>query len=356
MTNFDYLEADLSSCRLCEWRCKVDRLADNQLDNKNRNIEQSLGVCRNSLPLVASSQLHPATPASFDAFLTGCNFKCIFCQNWSISMFDQTSDVASSEIEGYYNPSTWAELGLAALASEHAEIIKADRLFFTGGEPTCSLPWIESVVQAAKALSPDVKVNFDTNGFMTKGALNRILEFTTSITFDLKAYSNDIFRALTGANVKPVLRNLKFIIQNAPDKLWEVRVMVIPQIHDEDVVDLCNFLANIDSNVKLNFLAFRPNFLMEDYLGATHQLLEHCVTVAQNHGLNNVSWSGQPDIEGRIPKNIEKKISELDLPRQIALPTAFATVNGCVNITRKCGGCEKRFGCKLKSYQPKSLH
>ena len=117
----------------------------------------------------------------------------------------------SRNIEGYYDPRTWAQLALVYLSSAEARLINADRLFFTGGEPTCSLPWVDEVVREARVLSPGVKVNFDTNGFLTKQSLNRVLEFTTSITYDLKAFGPELFSALTGAKVEPVLRNLKYI-------------------------------------------------------------------------------------------------------------------------------------------------
>ncbi len=363
MYNLDYLEADLHSCKLCEWRCGVDRLveygSDSKLINNNEapNIKKHYGVCGSTIPQVASSQLHPAPPASFDAFLTGCNFRCLFCQNWSISMFESKTSGLRNTIEGYYDPRQWAELALAWLSTEWAKLIKADRLFFTGGEPTCALPWIEEVVQAARQIIPETKINYDTNGFFTKSSLKRILAFTTSITYDLKAFTPALFSALTGADVKPVLRNLKYIIKNAPEKLWEVRVIVIPGVHEDDIPCLCKFIADLDTNVKLNFLAFRPNFIMESYFGATEELLEHCLSVAQQCGLKNVTISGIPGLPGKLPKYIPVKdiMNKYNLPRNIALPLGFAKWAGCNREIRNCGSCSVRNNCTIKKYQAKEF-
>jgi pyruvate formate lyase activating enzyme len=267
-------------------------------------------------------------------------------------MYEESANQKFRDIEGYYTPSTWAEFGLTCLTLPEAETIKADRLFFTGGEPTCSLPWVEAVVQAARQVISDTKVNFDTNGYLTRESLNRVLEFTNSITYDLKAYNPEIFQALTGADVKPVLRNLKEIIKNAFDKLWEVRVMVIPGVHEYDVEGICKFLADIDPTVKLNFLAFRPNFIMEDYIGATKEFLNNCVSVALQFGLNNVSWSGVPGTKSKIPKKVKKILKGSAEPEFISLPMAYSQFGGCSQVIRSCGNCDHNQKCSIREYKP----
>ena len=71
-TIFEMKYDDLKNCTLCEHRCEVNRLVS------------ETGVCRMTLPEVASATLHPAPPESFTVFMAGCNFKCLNCQNWTI--------------------------------------------------------------------------------------------------------------------------------------------------------------------------------------------------------------------------------------------------------------------------------
>jgi pyruvate formate lyase activating enzyme len=352
MGKLDYLESDLRACKLCEWRCGVDRLALEQEQIKDPS--NKCGVCGCTIPEVAASQLHPAEPASFDAFLTGCNFRCLYCQNWTISMATHSVNDVNRDIEGYYDPRTWAQLALVCLGSSEARLMNADRLFFTGGEPTCSLPWVEEVVHEARELSPGVKVNFDTNGFLTKQSLNRVLDFTDSITYDLKAFGSELFSALTGAKVEPVLRNLKSIIKDTPDILWEVRVLVIPEVHEEDVKGLCKFLADIDPNVKLNFLAFRPNYVMDDFFGATEELLDHCIKVAREYGLENVNWSGRYGLRANVPESIKKVLKICKNTKQL-VPQKFAELAGCTYYPRVCGTCTEMSECTITQYRAKRI-
>jgi pyruvate formate lyase activating enzyme len=264
---------ELEDCQLCEWRCKVNRLKGEK------------GVCGIGLPRVALSTLHPAPPASFDAFMLGCNFKCLGCQNYTVSMVREKGE--------YIPPEEWAELGLAALNSGEAQRINADRLFFTGGEPTCSLPWVEAVAEYAKT-----KVNFDTNGFMTTDSLERILTISDSLTFDIKAFSENAHRLLTGAPAKPVLRNVKYVIEHALEKVYEFRVVLVPGFVEE-AAKIAEFLATLSEDAPLCYLAFRPNFILDTIRGSTLQELEDAVERAKEYGLKKVNWAGLPNIPGR---------------------------------------------------------
>ncbi|MEE8182783.1 MAG: radical SAM protein [Thermoplasmata archaeon] len=317
---------DFENCNLCEWRCGVDRLAGER------------GVCGLGEPIVAHSTLHPAPPASYDAFMAGCNFRCLFCQNWSMAHYPQNPE---SETEGTYEPREWAESSLAELASPAAELMGADRLFFTGGEPTPSLPWIEEVVREARTVNPDTRVNYDTNGFLTRESLKRVLDFATSITYDIKAFRGETFSWLTGAFVEPVLRNAETIGRHHKDKLWEFRIMMIEGVHDDELSDLCRFISDIDPTLPVNFLAFRPNFVMEDLHGPSFGFMRSCVKTAESCGLVNVDWSGMPAIRGA-----GSEFKGSDLARH------YARLHGCRVEKRICKGCGDVDDCAIKKYVP----
>ena len=335
MTKADYLR-ELEECRLCEWRCGVNRLAGER------------GVCRMTLPAVASAQLHPAPPESYTIFVAGCNFKCLNCQNWSISTYPDQK----AAIRGFVEPERLAAESVRALRSAAGRAMGADRIFFSGGEPTIHLPYIERVVASARETDPQVKVNFDTNGFLTEESLRRVLAFSTSITYDLKAYHDEVFRALTGAFVEPVLRNAETIGRTAKAQLWEFRILVIPGINEEEIAPLCEFIAGIDRSLPVCFLCFRPNFVLERHPGVKAELMERCVEIAGECGLENVHWSGLPGLwQGRRPVvyNELKAGYEREGARVAA---SYAHAAGCVTHPRDCGVCPRNQECRLKSYPP----
>ena len=55
MSQEDYLQP-LTHCTLCEHRCGVNRL------------EGQTGICRMTVPAMASASLHPALPESYSVF------------------------------------------------------------------------------------------------------------------------------------------------------------------------------------------------------------------------------------------------------------------------------------------------
>lgn len=322
---------ELSDCQLCEWHCGVDRLAG------------EVGVCRIGLPQVASRTLHPAPPESYTIFMGGCNFRCLYCQNWDIAHFPDSG----GQIDGWVDPAQMAREAVAALHSPVGRQMGADRLFFSGGCPTCSLPYVEQVVYEARQIDPRTRVNFDTNGFMTPDSLARVLELTTSITFDIRAVDEQVHRALTGAPPGPVLRNAQVVAQH-PDKLWEFRVLVVPGMNDSQIEPICRFLADLDPALPVCFLAFRPNFVLERHPGASLDLMRQAVTVARDCGLRQVNWAGHPGLPGK------SRVPDCPVYSEpgAALAGTYAQAVGCTTHPRNCGGCSQVHCCPVKSYRP----
>jgi pyruvate formate lyase activating enzyme len=298
-------------------------------------------------PEIAARGLHPAPPESYTIFTAGCNFKCLNCQNWTISQYPDNN----APVEGYLDPAVLAEESVQNLLSSAGRRMGADRIFFSGGEPTIHLPYIERVVEEARKILPGCKVNFDTNGFMTEESLGRVLAFASSVTFDLKACFDDTHRAITGAPVAPVLRNAEIVARTAPDKLWEFRIVVIPQVNEEDIPPLCRFVARISADLPVCFLAFRPNFVLADHPGASAELMTRCLAQARDAGLNSVSWAGQTGIPG-IVGPVDEKTAGAYQKVGAALAAAYAATRGCRTHPRDCGACVAQSRCAVKRYGP----
>ncbi|MHC5037476.1 MAG: radical SAM protein [Planctomycetota bacterium] len=327
---------ELEHCVLCEHRCGVNRLSG------------ETGVCGLTEPKVATAQLHPAPPSSYTVFMAGCNYKCLNCQNWSISCYPEID----RGIRGFLDPVELAHECVDALHSAGGKRIKADRIFFSGGAPDVHLPYIEAVVETARQLDPATKVNFDTNGYLTEAAFERVLAFATSVTFDIKALDDETHRALTGASSQPVLRNAGRIGRDHPDRLWEYRVLVIPGINDDQIEGLCDFIAEIDASLPVCFLAFRPNFVLEGHPGASADLMESCVRTAREKGLVNAHWSGSPGIPGRI-LDPDPKINLVYATPSAHRAASYAMRGGCGTHPRGCRECGA--ACRLKGYVPERV-
>ena len=237
------------------------------------------------------------------------------------------------------------------LESSSGTHIGADRIFFSGGEPTIHLPFIERVVDEARRIRFNLKVNFDTNGFMTEDALKRVLNFSSSITFDIKGFYDDTVRAITGAPAGPVLRNAEIVARTAKEKIWEYRIVAIPEVNEEDIEPLCRFLASISEELPVAFLAFRPNFVFDEHPGATTELMNKCLELSKDAGLRNVTYAGMTNIAGKKVAIFEEVKARYDRAGA-RLAASYARSKGCNTHPRDCRNCLSMSKCALKSYIP----
>lgn len=96
--------AILRDCTICPWHCHVNRL------------EGEKGVCRvGKLPMVSSFGPHfgeerplVGLRGSGTIFLTWCNLRCVFCQNYDISHLGEGEEVAVEEL-GEMMVSLWRQ-------------------------------------------------------------------------------------------------------------------------------------------------------------------------------------------------------------------------------------------------------
>jgi len=278
--------------------------------------------------------------------MASCNFKCLNCQNWEISQYPDNN----CRIRGYVPPKELANECVQRLSSSQARLLGADRIFFSGGEATTGLPYIEEVVKEARGIARQTKVNFDTNGFLTEKSLERVLRFADSITYDLKAYHDSTHLALTGCPVGPVLRNAELLVREAKGLLWEFRILVIPGINEAEIAPLCQFIASLGRDCPTAFLAFRPNFVLEEHPGASRSLLDRCLAIARETGLTRVTAQGYTDIRGKT-RPLDPRLTGVYDTEEARRAASYALAAGCHNHPRNCLSCAAQQSCAIKRYQ-----
>ncbi len=131
-----------TQCEFCERRCGVNRL-------------EHFGNCRVREPRVASEFAHYGEESvlvpSHTIFFSGCNFHCIYCQNWDISQMTGGKWMSPKE--------------LATLI----EYRNLRNMNFVGGEPTPNLNYILLVLKECYAKIPVV---WNSNMYLTEEGMN----------------------------------------------------------------------------------------------------------------------------------------------------------------------------------------
>ncbi|MGC8780413.1 MAG: AmmeMemoRadiSam system radical SAM enzyme, partial [Anaerolineae bacterium] len=155
---------------------------------------------------------------SYSIATVGCNFRCAFCQNWEISQLPREAH----EVPG--QPARPEAIARAALEYGCASIS------YTYTEPTIFAEYALDTARVAVGLG--LKNVFVSNGYMTPELLRLMAGLIHAINVDLKAGRGEFYHKISGADLKPVLANLKLIQQLG---IWlEVTTLVIPGLNDSD--------------------------------------------------------------------------------------------------------------------------
>jgi pyruvate formate lyase activating enzyme len=146
----------------------------------------------------------------------GCNMRCDFCQNYSISQQSPADFSIKTEPDRIVKDalSSLNNIGIA----------------FTYNEPVIWFEFVRDV--ALKAKKKGLFTVLVSNGYVNKDPLAEIISFTDAFNIDLKAFNNDFYKNLTGAHIEPVKDALKQISQAG--KHLEITTLIIPGQNDSE--------------------------------------------------------------------------------------------------------------------------
>jgi len=154
---------------------------------------------------------HPGT-AILSLGTMGCNFACMFCQNYTIAQMDAATRPLSSQ-----------DAVQAALANDSIGIA------YTYNEPFI---WFEYVLETAKlARENGLKNVLVTNGYVQQEPLNELLPFVDALNIDIKSIRPEFYKKICRGSLEPVLETCKTASKAA---LVEVTNLIIPGHNDGD--------------------------------------------------------------------------------------------------------------------------
>ena len=251
--------------------CKVRRNIDGKLYSLNYGKIISL-----MLDPIEKKPLYHFYPGSktLSLAMQGCNFKCQFCQNSSISQVNNPNDIAGEEL----------------LPEDIIKIAKAknvDIISYTYTEPTVSYEYMLELAMLAK--SENMKNVMVTNGFINEKPLKEIIKFIDAFNVDLKSFRLPTYENIIGGRLDLVLENLETISKS--NSWLEVTTLVIPGVNDskEELEDIANFVSNLGKDIPWHISKFYPHYKLKDNSVETPMdTLATAYEIGVKSGLNNV--------------------------------------------------------------------
>ncbi len=234
--------------------------------------------------------------AAFSIATTGCNLRCLFCQNWEISQcFPE--DVQSQS-------ATPEQVVAAALQSGSQSIA------FTYNEPVINFEFMLDTAKLAK--SRGLKTVVISNGYILEEPLKELLKYIDAYKVDLKAFDERFYKKFTSGHLEPVLHTLKVIKQSG---VWlEIVVLLVTGENDspEKVRAMARWIKeNLGDSVPLHFSRFHPQYKLQNLPPTPPEVVIRAREIALEEGLKYVYTGNIDNPEGEAtycPRSGEKAI------------------------------------------------
>jgi pyruvate formate lyase activating enzyme len=180
----------------------------------------------------------------------GCNLHCKFCQNWEISQ-------CCSKDYPYLKPLTVDEV-MDSLDEKEDNI----GIAYTYNEPTIYFEYMMALAKRVKeAGMKNVAV---TNGFISKHPLDELLDHIDAFNVDLKAFTEDFYRRITGSKLKPVKESILAIRKKG--RHLELTNLVITGLNDKEDVfeEMVRWIASeLGPGTPLHLSRYFPSYELD---------------------------------------------------------------------------------------------
>ena len=213
----------------------------------------------------------------------GCNFRCPWCQNWTISR-------ASPERAhlDYLEPSEVIKL---------MKRYEVPFLAFTYNEPLIWYEYVEDVAKLAKEAGYfNVLV---TNGYVNPDPLEELAKYIDAANVDVKAFNPLTYLKLIGGKLEAVLENVKLLKEKGVHV--ETTYLVVPGINDslEEFRKMVSWHLNeLGPETPLHITRFFPAYKFIDKPPTPVETLVRFWELARNEGLYYVYIGNLPGHSG----------------------------------------------------------
>jgi len=319
------------NCNLCAHRCNIapdkhGRCAVRiNRDGALRTCVYGRVVAQNVDP-VEKKPLYHFLPASktFSVATVGCNFKCSFCQNHSIS---QATELIG-DVDLYDDLYDGTDMTPQAIA-DAAVAYGCPSVSFTYTEPTVFFEYALDTAKAAKEAG--LRTVFVSNGFMTAECLRTAAPYLDACNIDLKSFRDEFYKKECGAKLEPVLESLRAIKEAG---IWlEVTTLVIGGLNDSDdeLTDIARFIVNdLGRDTPWHVSGFYPRYKMSNVPPTSAASIERACKIGIDAGLRYV-YGGNVNLfqDTRCPKCGKVLINRLGYKTKIAGLTADGGCGVC---------------------------
>ncbi len=289
---YEKLDANNVKCGLCRHGCVIKpqekgicAVRVNQ-DGILYSMVYDKVISSNTDPIEKKPLFHVAPgTGSYSIATPGCNFKCSFCQNYSISQMPRDRGVV---------------LGEAITPGQIAQTAKDARcrsIAYTYTEPTIFYELARDTMEYAKDLG--LLNVFVSNGYMTRETLDDCRGLLDAANVDLKSSRDEFYKTYCGARVHGVLDTLKYMKELGI--FIEVTTLLIPELNEgeQELRELAGFIKNeLGPDTPWHVSRFHPQYKELGRFPTSVEAVKLARKIGLDEGLNYVYTGNLPGDEG----------------------------------------------------------
>ena len=209
----------------------------------------------------------------------GCNLHCKYCQNWEFTQaLPETTDNKN------LSPQSMVE---------QVQNNNIPSIIFTLNDPVQCLEYLLDTAQLSRPRG--IFMLAHTSGFICPEPLKEMCGALDGIAVDLKGFTEDFYKTITGASLQPVLSTIKTIYDSGT---WlELTHLVIPGYNDKPAMfrEMCQWiLDNVGPDVPLFVSRFFPKYQLRRLQATSPDTLRSLRKIAYEMGLRYVYLGNMP--------------------------------------------------------------
>lgn len=237
-------------CELCPHYCQI-KVGNSGVCGVRKNVSGTLcslnygEISSIGVDPIEKKPLYHFQPGSgiLSVGTYGCNFKCQFCQNWTISQkTPPTKSLTPEEV----------------VSTAKAKNVKS--IAYTYSEP---IVWYEFVKETSKlAKNNGLKNVLVTNGFINKDPLKKLLPYIDAANIDLKSFENHFYKTYTGGRLHPVKESIEIMADTIHIELTTLLINGL-NVDNNELKELFNWIASINKSIPLHLSRYFPAYEMK---------------------------------------------------------------------------------------------
>lgn len=220
-------------CYGCPRQCGVDR-------------DISKGICGvGNKPKIAKAYLHQweepcisVKNGSGTIFFSGCNLKCVYCQNYKISGECFGKEITIEDLASLYKK-------MEELGADNINLVTPSH-------------YIDVIVKSLSVYKPKIPIVYNSSGYESLEELSRLKDLVDIYLVDFKYFSSELAQRFSRTKDYPQVakETIKLMRSYQPSNIYEgdklvkgviIRHLILPN-HTDDSIDILNWLKdNIDS-------------------------------------------------------------------------------------------------------------